>query len=64
MIVTGRAQMTDEEEKVFTVELNRLQEQFPDSKMNMQDFFNVALRVGLTVELNNLRKGTEHEGSI
>lgn len=56
MVVTGSAAITEKEEEVLEGELKELQEMFPDSNLNIQDFLNVALRVGIDFQLEQIRR--------
>lgn len=60
--VKGQAILTTDESILLNLEMLRLQEQFPERKMSMQEFYNNALRVGINHELEQIRERYRKEG--
>lgn len=60
--VKGQTFITTEESILLHLELLDLQEKFPHRKLRLSDFLNNALRVGIEVELAQIREKRRKEG--
>lgn len=60
--IKGKTVLTTEESILLNMELLELQEQFPERKVSMKEFFNHALRTGIEIELAQIREKRRKEG--
>lgn len=60
--IKGKTILTTEESILLNMELLELQEQFPEQKMSMKEFFKHALRTGIEIELAQIREKRRKEG--
>lgn len=57
--VYGSVMLNREEEKLLNRRVAELRRQFPESKINLNNFLDMALRVGVDMELASIRKRLE-----
>ena len=50
-IVYGQVRLTEEESTLLRNRAAKLNEQFTDAAINMNNFLNIALRIGINIEL-------------
>lgn len=60
--IKGKTVLTTEESILLNMGLLELQEQFPERKVSMKEFFNHALRTGIEIELAQIREKRRKEG--
>lgn len=58
-IVYGQVRLTEEESTLLRTRAAKLNEQFPDAAINMNNFLDMALRVGVNIELQAIREELE-----
>ena len=58
-IVYGSVRLTEEESTLLRTRAAKLNEQFPDTAINMNNFLDMALRVGINIELQAIREEME-----
>ena len=58
-IVYGQVRLTEEESTLLRTRAAKLNEQFPDAAINMNNFPDMALRVGINIELQAIREEME-----
>ena len=58
-IVYGSVHLTEEESTLLRNRAAKLNEQFPDAAINMNNFLDMALRVGINIELQAIREEME-----
>lgn len=58
-IVYGQVRLTEEESTLLRTRAAKLNEQFPDAAINMNNFLDMALRVGINIELQAIREEME-----
>ena len=63
-IVLGMAYLTEEEDRILRKRIKKLKEEFPESELNMKRFLDMALRVGIEMELKALREEMETEDHV
>lgn len=57
--VYGSVILNEEEEKLLNGRVAELRRQFPESKINMNNFLDMALRIGVDMELASIRNRLE-----
>lgn len=60
-MVCGVAYLTKEEDRLLRKRIKKLREEFPESGLNMKQFLDAALRVGIEIELKAAGEETEAE---
>ena len=63
-LVYGAALLTPDEEKLLMKRVEEVNKQFPENKISINDFLDIALRVGIDVELGAIRKGLEADRHV
>ena len=63
-MVCGVAYLTKEEDRLLRKRIKKLKEEFPESELNMKRFLDMALRVGIEMELKALREELEAENHV
>ncbi len=58
-MVYGSVRLTEEESALLRTRAAKLNEQFPDAGINLNNFLDMALRVGVDIELRAIREETE-----
>lgn len=58
-VVYGSVRLTEEENALLRARVEQLKEQFPDAGISMNNFLDIALRVGVDIELKAIRKEVE-----
>ena len=58
-IVYFQVRLTEEESTLLRNRAAKLNEQFPDTAINMNNFLDMALRVGINIELQAIREEME-----
>lgn len=64
-VVYGAVRLTDEENALLRARIDKLNKQFPDAGISMNNFLDIALRVGVDIELRAIREEMEagHAGT-
>ena len=62
-LVYGATHLKPGEEELLLNRVKEINEQFPESKININNFLDIALRVGIDVELSAIRKGLENRAT-
>lgn len=57
--VFGSVMLNREEEKLLNERVKELRKQFPESGITMNNFLDMALRIGVDIELASIRKRLE-----
>ena len=55
-VVHGAVRLTEEEESILLKRIKKLNEQFPESGLTMNNFLDMALRIGIDIELKAIRE--------
>ena len=63
-LVYGAVMLAPEEEKLLENRVKEVNAQFPESKISINNFLDVALRVGIDVELSSIRKRLEADRHV
>lgn len=58
-LVYGAVHLKPNEEALLLRRVKEVNEQFPESRININDFLDIALRIGIDMELNAIRKQME-----
>lgn len=58
-LVYGKTRLQPAEEELLLNRIEELKQQFPESGLSINYFLDVALRVGIDIELSAIRKGLE-----
>ena len=60
-VVHGAVRLTDEENALLQARADKLNQQFPGAGISMNNFYDIAFRVGLDIELRAIRAEMEAE---
>lgn len=60
----GSILLNEEEEKLLYNRLEEVNKQFPDSGITMKNFLDMALRIGVDIELASIRKRLEEDKHV
>ena len=62
--VFGSVMLNREEEKLLNERVKELRKQFPESGITMNNFLDMALRIGIDIELASIRKRLEADKHV
>lgn len=62
--VFGSVMLNREEEKLLNERVKELRKQFPESGITMNNFLDMALRIGVDIELASIRKRLEADKHV
>lgn len=62
-VVYGAVRLSDEENTLLRERAAKLNEQFPESGITMNNFLDMALRVGIDIEMKAIREEMNHAKS-
>lgn len=62
--VFGSVMLNREEEKLLNERVKELRKQFPESGITMNNFLDIALRIGVDIELASIRKRLEADKHV
>lgn len=60
-VVYGAVRLSDEENALLRGRVAKLNEQFPESGITMNNFLDMALRVGIDIEMKAIREEMERD---
>ena len=58
-VVYGAVRLSDEEERLLLDRMKKINEQFPESGITMNNFYDMAFRIGVDIEISAIRKEME-----